>query len=378
MKIVAAVYSHPDYYPPTVNALNSLAPSVEEIIVLARNVKAYEDPKYNNKIKIRLTGRYKSIRETETASYFWKLKSFVIFTISLYKSINKSRAEWFIAYDPIPLLSFSIVRYFVKSCPKLWYHNHDVLEQNRLKKYSISWFAYRNEQKNFNKLDVFTLPSLERQKYFPMNNLKGKFFFLPNYPVRKNIIPSAPKKDRTIKLIYQGHIGEGHGLIEIIKYLKDQKTRLDIKLTIIGFSSQEYINQLNELILNLALGECVKILEPINHNELMKLTAEHDIGLAIHQPLNVAFKTAATSSNKIYEYISCGLPVIMLNDSTYEEILGKRQWSFFTDLSNQSLDALISYIYLNKKQIADLAKADFQNELNYEKHFSTLLPYILD
>ncbi|WP_231427111.1 glycosyltransferase [Pedobacter sp. Leaf250] len=377
MKILAAVYSHPDYYPPTINAINSLSQHVDEVIVLARNVKPKNVGVYNKNISIRLSGSFKSIRETEQASYLLKLKSFFIFSYALYKMLKSSKPKWFIAYDPIPLLSFKIVTYFIRKRPKIWYHNHDVLEKNRLKKYSISWFAYRNEQKNFNKLEVFTLPSLERQKHFPMNILNGKFFFLPNYPVKKNIIPSVPKKDKTIKLIYQGHIGEGHGLVEIINYLKVQKTGLDLKLNIIGFSSEEYIKQLYDLISSLDLGEFVEILAPVNHSELMKFTAEHDIGLAIHQPINIAFKTAATSSNKIYEYISCGLPVIMINNSTYEKILGTKGWAFFTNLTNQSLDELLNYIYLNRDQISAVAKDDFQNELNFERYFSKLLPYIL-
>ncbi|MCZ4244708.1 hypothetical protein [Pedobacter punctiformis] len=377
MKIVAAVYSHPEYYPPTLNAINVLSNHVEKIEVISRNVKENEIV-FPGNVKLKKSGDFKKIRETETAGYFWKLKSFILFSIKFYQSISKTSPEWVIVYDPIPLLSYQLFRRFLRCKPKLWYHNHDVLDMIKIKKYSISWFAKKAEQNSFNQLNVFSLPSEERKQYFPLDKFNGEYFFLPNYPslasgFKRNYI----KAPSSLKLIYQGHIGEGHGLIEIIKYLKNQKTGLNISLTLIGNRDNHFENILLNLIRELDLSDVVKIMSPVPYFNLKEITALHDIGLAIHEPVNLAFNTAATSSNKIYEYSALGLPVLLYDNIAYRKKLDRRAWAFFTDLTENSLEKNILAINGQYFNLSKSAIEDFSRDLNFENNFSKILSYLL-
>ena len=149
------------------------------------------------------------------------------------RRLKKTKPEWVIVYDAIPLLAFSILSRFLIKKPKLWYHNHDVLEESKLNKFSVSWFALRNEKIAFKTINLFSLPSKEREVFFPIDQLNGEYFFLPNYPLLKNSPkkPVSTIKDIT-KLLYQGHIGDGHGLIELIYYLK-QLDNKSLSLSII-------------------------------------------------------------------------------------------------------------------------------------------------
>lgn len=377
MKIVAAVYSHPEYYPPTLNAINILSNHVEKIEIISRNVKE-DEIVFPTNVRLRKSGHFKMIRKTETASYFWKLKSFIHFTIKFYKSISKNSPDWVIAYDPIPLLSYRIISFFLLKKPKLWYHNHDVLEISKLKKYSISWFAHKTEQNLFNKIDLFSLPSEEREIFFPINKLKGTYFFLPNYPSIANLSKffKTLEESKPIKLIYQGHIGEGHGLVEIIDYLKTQ-TDLLFFLTIIGNFDEHFKNTLEQLINKFNLSDSIKIYPAVPYSKLEKITQSHHIGLAIHEPINLAFKTAATSSNKIYEYVCCGLPVLLYDHITYKQKIGNRDWAFFTDLSYQSIDININNMIENYEKNSKASIKDFEKELNFEHYFSSVISFLL-
>ncbi|RZK42867.1 MAG: glycosyltransferase [Pedobacter sp.] len=380
MKILAAVYSHPEYYPPTQNAIAQLSSVAKEIIVISRNVKDTEGV-YPKNVRLIKTGRFKPIRESEQSSLIWKVTSFIVFTYTLFKCVRKQKPEWVIAYDPIPLLAYSLAFRLLRKKPKLWYHNHDVLEPNTLKKYSVSWFAYRNEQNYFGKIDLFSLPSEERKQFFPMEKLKGQYFFIPNYPsiltdTKKINNQSGTKK--IIKLIYQGHIGEGHGLNEVINFLKLEKTGLEISLTIIGHANDNFKDSLISLINELDLQNKVKILDPLPYQRLLSLTKQHDVGLAIHQPVNIAFRTAATSSNKIYEYLACGMPVILYDHASYRIPLNNRNWAYFTDLTLDSLGKILTEISGNFEKVSHQAESDFKNELNFERYFSLAKQYIFN
>ena len=377
MKIVSAIYSHPDYYPPTLNAVNFLAKHVTEIKIISRNVKE-DEISFPSNVSLEKSGHFKTIRDTEAANYFWKIKSFIGFLLLLYQSIIKYHPEWVLLYDPIPLFAFKILRPFIKKKPKLWYHNHDVMELTRLKKYSISWFAYRAEQKSFYNIDLFTYPSEQRKVYFPLKKLKGISSFLPNYPPKNSHRVSVKKTPKnSLKLIYQGHVGEGHGLLEVIIFLKNINIQLEVSLTIIGQIDETFKQKAVAMIKQLRLDDKVHILPPVPYPKLKEITERHDVGLAIHLPVNLAFNTAATSSNKIYEYISGGLPVILVDNSAYKETLQNREWSFFTDLSEESLEKNLIRISENYKRISEEAINDFKNELNFEHFFQPILPHIL-
>lgn len=376
MKIIVAVYSHPEYYPPTLNTVNALASFAEHVEMLCRNVKK-DEITYNNNITLKKSGLFKNIRAAETASYFWKLKSFFHFTMLLFRTLKKTHPKWLIVYDPIPLLSYRLISFFLWHKPKLWYHNHDVLEISKLKKYSISWFACKVEQNSFGKIDLFTLPSEERKFLFPINKLKGQFIFLPNYPSIDLANQTNPIiENDSIKLIYQGHVGEGHGLDKLIEYIS--KKSLNITLSIIGNVDTSYEQSLITLIKELKLLECVKIFPPIAHHELIIFTRLHHIGLGIHEPKNIAFKTAATSSNKIYEYIACGLPVLLYDSNEYISKLKEKKWAFFTDLTFESIDNSITNILKDYTEISKSAMEDFKRNLYFEKHFSKVLPFVMD
>ncbi len=373
MKIVASVYSHPDYYPPTLNSIEILARQATYIEIISRNVKQ-DQIIFPKNVVLKKSGNFMPIRDTECASYLRKIMSFLNFSSQLYKSLSHNSPEWLIVYDPIPLLAFKLIQPFLRKKPKLWYHNHDIIEAIRVKKYSISWFALRVEQKAFDSIDLFTFPSEERKSFFPMHRLKGKAIFLPNYPLKKQIRTTTLHTPvKKLNLIYQGNIGEGHGLIEIIHFVKNHQLPIDLCLTLIGNCDEKFKLEILETINHFNLQDKVQLMPPVPYSELKTITESHNVGLAIHQPVNIAFKTAATSSNKIYEYVACGIPVLLADTIAYREKLQHNEWAFFTDLSEKSLTVNFVSILNNYQAISKAARLDFETKLNFEHYFSQVL-----
>lgn len=369
MKLIISVYSHPEYYPPTLNAIHELSTFCDEVYILSRNVRV-STWNYPKNVKLITSGSFVSIEESQNKSSFWKLISFFQFTFKTYLLLKKYNPKWILTYDPIPLLAYRLSSFFLKKKPKIWYHNHDMLDVKYVRKYSISWFAYLNEKRYLPSIHLFSLPSPSRIRFYPINKFKGMHVLLPNVPsinYAKHLnLDYKEISHGPLKLIYQGRITRGHGLKKVIESLKENK---DIQLTCIGPSDEIYKKELEELIKTYVLTDRVKILEPVPYEQLKAITVQHHVGLAILEPVNIHYETASFASNKIFEYMAVGMPVILFKSDEYLQHLGKYQWTLFTDLTMTSFVEIYKKIKENYKEMSKNACHSFSEELNFEHYF---------
>ncbi len=373
--ITVAIYTHPELFPPVLNALDELANLFSRITVVTRNLtKSHWE--YPDAVKMVNSGEFIPIRDSEKQTTAWKVKSFVRFTRDLRRTLQKEKPGWVMCNDPISLFSFRLIRPFLRFPFCLWYHNHDVVEMEGLRKYSVGYFAVKSEKKFFGHIDLFTLPSEDRLKYFPLQELRGKIIVVPNYPsIRRMKIDSASARnpENGLKLLYQGHVGEGHGLQEIIDFVQ---TEPGISVTIVGPGNEDYILARRNQVKELGVGDRVVVLGAVPYSELSVITRSHHVGLAIHEPINILFRTAALASNKIYEYAAAGLPVLYYGDEHYIKHLGKYAWCFPTRLSAGELSSILQNIKENYRDLSQAAETDFREKLNFAAVFSPVISYL--
>jgi hypothetical protein len=182
--LLICIYSHPEYYPPTLNAIEYLAGVYDKIYIVHRNLTGF-DWVYPANVVLIPSGELLSPAEAQAIGFKEKLQTFFKFTKLLLETVNKHRVETMLVYDYMPLLSYRLIRRLLHKSPDLWYHNHDVADKENLRKWSISWWAWKTENWIFPRLALFSLPAIERKAYFPMGKFKGKFFFIPNFPAKK-------------------------------------------------------------------------------------------------------------------------------------------------------------------------------------------------
>ncbi len=376
-KIVVALYSHIEFYPPSINAVQSLSKSFDKIVVVCNNVLKNEFP-YHSNIEILSLGSFMPIRQFERKPLFKKIVTFFQYVLLLKKQLKG--AKIFIAYDGIPLLAFRIaclLAPFTKK-PILWYHNHDVYEPGLNKKYSIGWFAEKNESSIFSQLDIFSLPSNDRKVFFPMDNLKGKYFYLPNYP-SKELYKQFQQKNRTItdsfSILFQGSIGEGHGIEIIIEILQKLNESIKCSLVLKGFISETYKSTLTELANKNNSLQYIIFKGVTPYLEVPLLTASCHIGIAIHSKTDRMNKTLGTASNKIYEYAACGLPVLYFDNEHYNKHLAMYDWAFGVDLSQESIQRAINKIVADYTNLSSQAMNEFNNGLYFESNFQKAVDY---
>jgi hypothetical protein len=371
--IVIGVFSHPEYYPPTLNAIHELSKIFDNVYVLSRNVLESKWD-YPSNVQLVVSGKYCTIRESEQKNFIQKFFSFFYFTFHLFKLIRKTKPTYIQVCDTIPLFSLFLIKIVISKKIKIWYHNHDVCEIKLCRKFSIGWFAVKYESKMFPFLDIFTLPSEDRKKFFSMEKLNGHYYLLPNFPAKKhyNDIINNYLEDSPINLIYQGSVGPGHGLEFICSLLDSKIDNKKINLNIIGAISPMFYEELIEKLPKKKYIVNVITYGQSPYSELVKYNIENSIGIAILEPNNINYKYAGTASNKIYEYAAKGIPILYFDNEYYNNYLIDIEWAFPVKLEKESILNAIKKIFVDYKNLSDKAKIDFDQKLNYESYFQKI------
>lgn len=372
--LLVVIYSHPEYYPPTLSALENLSLMYRDIYVLHRNLHGF-NWKYPENVHLIGTKKQYAPREVEVAGFLRKLGWYLAFSWKLLKSMKKYKPDAMLIYDYLAILAYRMIYIFAPTPPIIWYHNHDVAEKQYIRRFTLSWLSWKSEKWLFPKLQIFSLPSLERKQCFPMQLLKGQFYFLPNFPssgiYQKN---KADNKfdDPVYKILFQGSIGPMHGLEELIPLLGEKIGGKELLLVLKGFISPKYLNELKSIAVNHRVENKLIYIGPTDYRLVIENGKTCHIGIGIHKKDDIMNKTLGTASNKIYEYAALGLPVILYDNDHFREILGKFEWAFFTDTSETSLKECLENIISDYPRLSAQASRDFTNQLSFEHYFVSL------
>jgi len=373
--IVLSIYIHHEYYPPTLHAIASLSKSAETVKVVTRNV-ADSNWEFSDNVEIKLSGKKMSLQSSMIQSFPAKVRSFLQYVRLLKTTIDQDKPDIVILHDPIALLAHWLIGRAKKMKYKVWYHNHDVIEPGSMKKYSVTWFAEKYQEAAFKTIDVFTLPTPERMKYFPKIRESSTYHTVHNYPSVKTSIEAyqdKPTPRKQIRFLYQGVIRPDHGLEEVIAIMNQQVEGRDIVLTILGDINPEYRESLSQLAKNAGVADKLTFMDRIAYRDLPFETRNHDIGLAIHRAENIQYTTGGYASNKIYEYASLGLPVLYYESEHYNQVLQTYAWAKPVTLKEGNLVKVTMDILSNYESMSKAARQDFLNTNNFERHFLELL-----
>ena len=375
-KILIGIYTDPQGYPPTLNAITELSTCFENIDVLYR---PHIDGMWAYPVNVNLhpSGKLMSARAQEQSRLYKKVFFFLMFTWRLLRLGLKHKPKVFLMYDNLALFSYFLVRPFFLLQHKIWFHSHDVHDIQMVRKFSIGWFSIKSEIRNFSKLDIFSLPSSERLKYYNMTAFTGKLFVLPNYPAKSfyNTFYRKDQKLDVIRILYQGRVSEGHGIEDILQTIATFNVK-NWRLVLKGECNEEYKIELCKLAEELKVFENLEFHGYIKYGDLPKSNADCHIGNAIYEEINVMNSTIGTASNKIYEYAALGFPVLYLANTSAANTLSQYNWAFPVTLNPESIYQAVNKIMSHYALYSDEARKSFEGGLNFESHFNEIKKYI--
>ena len=372
-RVVVGIYVDPDFYPPTINAILNFAEKAKEVVVVTRNNSQTNFP-FPANVRLIKGGSFITVRDSEKKNLLYKITAFLWFTWTLFRMSVSSKTDWIVLYDAFPLLAWGIVRRLLSGRKKCWYHNHDMPSLERQRKGSIGWFAARYEHSFMKHIHLFSLPSADRLAYYPNRPSGLPVHVIPNYPsLQVYQRPSGQKPTNEWRIIFQGFIGAGHGLEELLPLLKEPIHGRYMRLILKGSVRNEYKQTLIDLSTSLGVSDQLTWVGIGPYADIPKLTASCHVGIAIHKNTDIVSKTLGTASNKIYEYAASGLPVILYDIEQFTKYLGVYSWAFFCDASESGLKTVLDQILPVVDTVGMEARKSFEENMNFEKAFQPAL-----
>jgi hypothetical protein len=375
-KLLILIYADIEGYPPTLNMLGLLASEYSQIKVIQRQyLSERSNLRAENLVEINVC-KSSGFEVQMYGSIIKKIQLYLGFYLQIFWQIVIFRPTVILIYDPIALALYSIVP--KRRNHNLWYHNHDIIEDTGNN--SVAKILKNLEKREFSKLDIFSLPAIERKKYFDLRNFKGKFLFIPNFPslnLYESFYKNRAGNREEFNLLFQGSIGEGHGLELIVETLGfNQNLNKIINLHLKGRISDIYKSQILEIAAKNNCSENIYFHQYTKYDDVPKLAAQCDLGIAIFTKTDIMNSTLGTSSNKIYEYAAVGTPIVYYDNSHFESHLGSKSWAFATDLTVDSIFEIIMKVDKNFKELSTVAYDDFVRNYNFENCREDLFPVL--
>jgi glycosyltransferase involved in cell wall biosynthesis len=374
------VYSNPDYYPPTINAVHLLS-EYFDVILIGVNQEP-PDIKYPSNVTVHRLGRYTSVRErvqASTAAKLWEYIKFVEQVRRLLKGVSL-----IYAYDAFAYTVAYLCRRLLNQQIPLIYHNHDLYE-HLLPLSSLTGWIQRGERKWVHEADLVVFPVEERAFIFKkLTNLQELPIIVPNFPRKSFFNPSGNWEhlinERFNKplILLQGAISVQNSMLNIIESLVFLEN--SIKLKFIGPVDENEQNLMMDCTLKNNVIDRVEYVNPVPYNKLPSHTWGASIGVCLYKKGNINYQTMATASNKIYEYAACGLPIILSDFPNHREFLAKESWVRFADPDNPHSIASAAQDILrdfdNYQAMCLAARRAFEEKFNYESAFYPMLSQI--
>ncbi len=134
----------------------------------------------------------------------------------------------------------------------------------------------------------------------------------------------APSRERACPvLVYTGNLTYWSGLDVVLAAMPLIRAVLPgVKLRVIGEAVSGYRAQLEALVAQLDLADCVEFLGRVENRAMPELLAAAHLGIAVFRP--IALRQYA-SPLKVFEYMAAGLPSIGARGTETEDILARHE-----------------------------------------------------
>lgn len=374
------VYSNPDYYPPTVNAVHLLSEHFD-VILIGRNQDP-PDVEYPSNVTVHRLGRYTSVRERGQASARAKFLEYINFVVQARHLLKDVSLIY--AYDAYAYTAAYLCRLAPLQPIPLIYQSHEIGDQLSPLS-SLAGWVQRAERAWIHQAKVIIFPDKDRAAFFQKaTNLKEQPVIIPNFPLKsffclpKDWASVLQKRWESITLFYRGTISDTSAMREIVTSASLLKKNVCIKF--VGFLNETDAQELESWVNHLNMSPHFSYLGTLPYNDLTNKTLMATVGFAMYKNTSFDRVACVTASNKIYEYAACGVPVIVSDFPNYREYLSGEPWVHFANPDDpQSIVSAIQDIlsdFESYRKMCLAARAAFEQKFNYEYAFSPIVSHI--
>lgn len=259
-------------------------------------------------------------------------------------------------------------------------HVHEPFEKNQLSRLNRLLFLLEPAALRLAKLTVFPEES-RRAILHTKYALKNPATIAFNCPRKRP--DTAPRDFRSelglsrdeFLLGYLGGIGELNALDLVIQTLP----RLaKVHFLVAGWGDSAYLESLRKIARAHRVGNRVHFYDPLDEDKWEWLSGL-DAAYCVYRPLSVRAKYQATASNKLFEAMACGVPVVVGPGADFKKILSEGSFGVqLESLSPSALAAALSDLVENsslRAQMGNAGRSLHENRFHYEKAFANTLTH---
>jgi glycosyltransferase involved in cell wall biosynthesis len=299
---------------------------------------------------------------------------YLVFNVQLFFYLLFKKADILWANDLDTLLPNFLISLIKKS--KLIYDSHEYFTESVYKK-SSKHFWEMLERKLFPRLkNVITVNNSIKNIYENKYNVPVTVIRNVPYQYKRNstgnvsILPANTKN-----LIIQGMgLNENRGSEEAISMM--QHLPDDFHLYFIG--SGTILDKLKKMVVDLKLQSKIRFIDPLPYEQMMEYTRQGFLGL-IFEKIDVSNEHLFSLSNKFFDYIHAGIPVLSTKAVEIKSIIAKYNIGTFVDnLNSQEMAKKVIEISEDKEKY-DLWKRNTvtaSKDLNWESEEKILINFM--
>lgn len=303
-------------------------------------------------------------------SFFMKLKREMIVNREMTRMIIESNPDVIHAND---LNALSPAYHAAKKIKcRVVYDSHEVFVENagivNHKIIRAIWMAY--EKYLVKRIDKMVCVSHAASDYFADIYRIEKPMVITNCSLKSEQCLSK-EKNAGFEILNHGQFYAGRGydiMMEAIPYLKDYH---EIKLALRGFGGLEESLRTRAKELG---DNNVRFYPKVLVQELIPMASKSHVGVAITEALCLNFKLSV--SNKLFEYASAGLPVIMSDIPEHRYLNDKYHFGIvIPDNKPETFAKAVIKLYSDKEFYIECVKnaRKLSDEINWENEFGKLI-----
>ena len=337
----------------------------------------YQCPRYNEE-KVKLIP-CKTTIVPPNKKYIGPQKS-VIKKLKRAKSLNQDICNAIIAENPDVIhandLNALIPAYMAskKLGCKLIYDSHEVFVENFFNKKMPLYALYlkAKERRIVKKVDKMICVSYAAAEYFAKEYKIPTPTVITNCSLKSEICEPLPKNPG-FEILNHGQFYAGRGYDIMIEAAKSLNDYPEIKMALRGYGTLEESLKSRAKELN---AKNVVFHAPVLVQELIPYASKSMVGLAITEPICLNFKLSV--SNKLFEYASAGLPVIMSDIPEHRYLNEKYKFGIIIkENTPEALAEAAIKLYTDKElyQSCVTNAKVLSEEINWENEFTKLIEF---
>lgn len=375
LRILYIQYTNPALYPPLEHSSRILADGGSQVLFLGTRVFGASALEFPDRQRI-------EVRTMAFCPGGWRQKlhylRFAIWT--LYWSL-RWRPDWIYASDLLSCPA-ALVLSFLPGVSVI-YHEHDTPSSSGSR--FFLQIAKAARRKLAHRAELCVLPNQERVGRFAAETSNGSnVSCVWNCPSLEDAgFKREPKNSGILAVYYHGNLGPEVLPPTIIPAIAEMNGA--VRLIVAGYETigqEGYLNSLKASAALLGVEQSFEFLGAVPRHQLAQIARQCDVGLGLisQRSLNLNIRHLVGASNKMFDYLACGLALLVSDRSDFGESFIESGYGLSCEPNNPESIASALRWFLNHplemRAMGERGRERILADWNYEATFAPVLEVI--